>query len=74
MSVQPASSLDGMAAQALEDQALHLLAVRNPQATCWRPSCPDLLAGQDLLVACSRNGWERLLVLTASQQQAVQRG
>jgi Trk K+ transport system NAD-binding subunit len=74
VTVLPASSLDGMATQALEDRALHFLAVRNPQSTCWRPSCPDLLAaGQDLLVASSRDGRERLLVLRASQQHAVQR-
>jgi Trk K+ transport system NAD-binding subunit len=40
---------------------MRVLAVRDPSGARWRPHCPDRVeAGQELLAACSREGWQRL--------------
>jgi Trk K+ transport system NAD-binding subunit len=59
--VEPGSRADGMRSAALEDGGdLQVLAVRDSAAERWRPAHPDrLAAGDEVLVACSRAGWER---------------
>jgi hypothetical protein len=62
LTVEAASNLDGLATRAVEQPgSVHVLAVRESAAERWRPAWPEqLLAGHDILVACRREGWERL--------------
>ena len=62
LTVEAASNLDGLATRAIEQPgSVHVLAVRESAAERWRPAWPEqLLAGHDILVACRREGWERL--------------
>jgi Trk K+ transport system NAD-binding subunit len=61
-SVAAGSAADGMAVPALEAEAeLRVLAIRDETGERWRPAYPDhLRAGDAVLVACSREAWERL--------------
>jgi Trk K+ transport system NAD-binding subunit len=60
--VQPGSPAEGMLLNAVEASSdLLVLAVRTGSQERWRPDCPERLeAGQEVLVACSRDAWERL--------------
>jgi Trk K+ transport system NAD-binding subunit len=62
--VRPGSRADGMSLAAVERRHdLRVLAVREGGQERWRPAVPDRLgAGTDVLVACSREAWERLRV------------
>ena len=66
--MQPRSHADGMPLTAVEERRdLRVLAVRDGGRERWRPACPERLeAGQDVLVACSREAWERLRALTVA--------
>ena len=56
-----------MATSALEDSGdLQVLAVRHSGAERWRPAHPDRLeAGHEVLLAGTRERWERVRALAA---------
>jgi len=60
--VQPGSAADGAEVRELEaDADLRVLAVRDETGEHWRPVYPERLrAGDDVLVAASREAWEQL--------------
>jgi Trk K+ transport system NAD-binding subunit len=70
LTVEAGSPLDGRAAGSLEQSgAFYVLAMRDSVTEWWLPGLPDRLAGgRDLLVACTRERWER-----AQRQAQVQR-
>ncbi len=70
LTVEAGSPLDGRAAASLEQSgSFYVLAMRDPATEWWRPGLPDRFAGgRDLLVACTRERWER-----AQRQAQVQR-
>ena len=71
LTVEAGSPLDGRAAASLEQSgSFHVLAMRDPATEWWRPGLPDrLAAGRDLLVACTRERWERAQWLAQVQRR-----
>ncbi len=65
--VQAGSEADGATLDAIEAAgSLRVLAVRDESEERWSPDCPNRLrAGCGVLVACSREAWERLRLQTA---------
>jgi voltage-gated potassium channel Kch len=61
LTVRPDSSLDGMATDELASvEAVRLLAIRGGGLERWAPTLPSTVeASQELLLACSVEGWER---------------
>ncbi|HXM55509.1 MAG TPA: NAD-binding protein [Candidatus Dormibacteraeota bacterium] len=66
--VAPGSGLDGLAVRTLEaDGELRVLAIRDEAGDHWRPAYPDRLrAGHEVLIAGSREAWERLRTAAAA--------
>jgi hypothetical protein len=62
--------LDGMAAEGLESSGtIRVLAVRDGDGERWTPSHPRTLgAEQDLLLACSLDGWQKARELGGAGQ------
>lgn len=62
------SAAGGMRVDELEAAGhLRILAVRDSAGEHWRPHCPVLVEpGQEVLAACSRDGWERLRAMAAA--------
>jgi Trk K+ transport system NAD-binding subunit len=60
--VEPGSEAEGMTLEVIEAAGdLRVVAVRDESGERWRPhSPPRLRAGHEVLVACSREGWDRL--------------
>ena len=51
---------------------LRVVAVRDESGQRWRPNTPPRLrAGHEVLVACSRQGWDRLCRLTGATAAGV---
>jgi Trk K+ transport system NAD-binding subunit len=67
---------DGRTVRQLESEGdLRVLAVRAGRETRWRPSPIDrVTAGHDVLVACSREAWERLCSTVVKPGHAVAAG
>jgi hypothetical protein len=71
--VEAGSEAEGMTIEAVETAAeLRVVAVRDESGERWRPHTPPRLrAGHDVLVACSRQGWDRLRRLTTTAAAAI---
>jgi len=69
--VQPGSAADGAEVRELEaDAELRVLAVRDDTREHWRPAYPARLrAGNDMLVAASREAWQQLLGLVETAER-----
>lgn len=70
--VASGSKAEGADPDTLEQAGdLRVAAVRAGGVERWRPNCPQQLqAGNDILAACSRVGWERLRALAAAPSGA----
>lgn len=71
LSVKDESPLDGCPTASVEEPgALHVLAVRESTSEWWRPSWPERLAGgNDVLIVCSRERWERVYDLALEERR-----